>query len=152
MTERELLLIVETLKEFRNILLGQQIKVFTDHKNLTHKNFNTERVLRWRLLLEEFNLELVYIKGAHNVVADALSRLDITSKSLEATLYSASNIELFAANKNELPYFPREYCVIEKYNKNDPAIKKLKVLTSKYMSKLFVEAVWKDSWYAKMIK
>jgi hypothetical protein len=126
MTERELLLIVETLKEFRNILLGQQIKVFTDHKNLTHENFNTERVLRWRLLLEEFNPKLVYIKGAHNVIADALSRLDITSKSLEANLYSASNIELFATNKNELPYFPIKYRVIEKYQKNDPAIKKLK--------------------------
>ena len=41
-TERELLAIVETLKEFRNILLGQQIKVYTDHLNLTYKNFNTE--------------------------------------------------------------------------------------------------------------
>ncbi len=36
-TERELLLIVETLKEFQNILLGQQIVVHTDHQNLTHK-------------------------------------------------------------------------------------------------------------------
>ena len=76
-TERELLAIVETLKEFRNILLGQQIKVYTDHKNLTYKNFNCERVMRWRLILEEFGPELVYLPGEKNVVADALSRLDM---------------------------------------------------------------------------
>ena len=45
-TERELLEIVETLKEFRKILLGQQIILWTDHKNLTYKIFNTERVMR----------------------------------------------------------------------------------------------------------
>jgi hypothetical protein len=75
-TEWELLAIVETLKEFRNILFGQQIRVFTDHQNLTYKNFNTERVMRWRLILEEFGPELIYLPGEENIVADALSRLD----------------------------------------------------------------------------
>jgi hypothetical protein len=73
MTEHELLSIVETLKEFRNILLGHHIKVYTDHKNLTFVNFNTERVMRWRLILEEYAPELIYLKGKHNIVADALS-------------------------------------------------------------------------------
>ena len=45
-TESKLLSIVETIKQLRSILLGQQIKVYTNHKNLTYKSFNTERVLR----------------------------------------------------------------------------------------------------------
>ena len=77
-TKRELLAIVETLKEFRNILLGQQIRVYTDHKNLTYEQFTTERVLHWRLMPEEYGPELIYTKGTTNVVADALSRLDMT--------------------------------------------------------------------------
>ena len=44
-TERELLSIVETLKEHRNILLGHEIEVFTDHQNLVYKTFNTKRVM-----------------------------------------------------------------------------------------------------------
>ena len=75
-SEEKPLSIVETLKEFRNILLGHQITVYTDHKNLTFKQFNTERVMRWRLILEEFGPGLKYIKGENNVVADALSRLE----------------------------------------------------------------------------
>ena len=68
---------METLKEFRNILLGHQITVYTDHKNLTHKFFNTERVMCLRLILEEFGPELKYIKGENNVVADSLSCLEM---------------------------------------------------------------------------
>ena len=61
-TEKELLFIVATLEDFHNILLGHKITVYTDHKNLTYKCFNTERVMRWRLILEEFGPELKYIK------------------------------------------------------------------------------------------
>ena len=75
-TEKELLSIVETLKECRNILLGNQITVYTDHKNLTYKTFNTEHVMRWRLILEEFGPELKYITGENNVVANGLYRLE----------------------------------------------------------------------------
>jgi len=87
-TERELLSIVETLKEYQNILLGQQIEVFTDHKNLVHKHFNTERVMRWRLLPEEFGPKLTYLKGANNVVTDELSRLEIAEEAFSAEAFT----------------------------------------------------------------
>ena len=69
---------METLKEFRNIILGHQITVYTDYKNLTYENFSTERVMHWRLILEEFVHELKYIKVENNVIADALSCLEMS--------------------------------------------------------------------------
>ena len=62
-TERELLSIVEALKEFRNILPGQQIIVHTDHKNLTHGAFTCDRVMRWRLFIEEYSPDIRFIEG-----------------------------------------------------------------------------------------
>ena len=76
-TELELLSIVECLKEFKGMLWGQRIKVYTDHKNLVQdaSGLTSDRVYRWRVLLEEYNPEIVYIKGIDNCVADAISRL-----------------------------------------------------------------------------
>ena len=53
------------------------MKVFMDHKNLVHESElkTSQRVMRWRLLFEEYGPEFEYIKGPKNVVADALSRL-----------------------------------------------------------------------------
>ena len=47
-TDKELLRITEPLKQFRHILLGNEIKVYTDHKNLTYSgtNFSSNRRLR----------------------------------------------------------------------------------------------------------
>jgi hypothetical protein len=76
-TKIELLAIVETFKEFKGMLCGQNKKVFTDHANLMRDalGLTLDRVYRWRLLLEEYGPEIVYIKGIHNTVADAVSRL-----------------------------------------------------------------------------
>jgi hypothetical protein len=46
-TELELLAIVETLCEYKCILLKNLITVYTDHKNLTFSNFTTDHVTRW---------------------------------------------------------------------------------------------------------
>ena len=53
--EKGLLNLVKTLKEVCTVLLGQQLKIFTNNKNLTCKSFNTNCVLRWRLILEEYS-------------------------------------------------------------------------------------------------
>ncbi len=72
--EIELLAIVETLKEFKGMLWGQDIKVYTDHKNLRRDalGLTSDRVYHWQLLLEEYAPEIIYIKGIHNTVADTI--------------------------------------------------------------------------------
>eukprot|EP00957_Ditylum_brightwellii_P200233 15264367-Ditylum_brightwellii.AAC.1 len=74
--EWELLGTVETLKEFKNILLGQQLRVYTNHKNLIYKSFNTARIIQWCMVLEDYAPELIYIPNDKNIVVDSLSCID----------------------------------------------------------------------------
>ncbi len=77
-TKIELLAIVKTLKEFKGMLWGQSIKVYTDHKYLMRDalGLTLNWVYQWKLLLEEYRPKIVYIKGIHNIIADAISRLE----------------------------------------------------------------------------
>ncbi len=151
-TERELLAIVETLKEFRNILLGQKIRVYTDHKNLTFKNFNTDRVMRWRLILEEYSPELIYTKGEDNVVADALSRMPMTTSAqpetnpnlLKLLEQNASFFGMSKARKKSVsapamtqPAFPLSYSNVDKHQQKDKELLRLAQTTDDFTLKIF---------------
>ena len=69
--------IFKTLKDSCTILLDQQLKIYSDHKNIRCKNFNIDRVLWWIIILEEYRPEIEYIPGYKNIVADSLSQLPI---------------------------------------------------------------------------
>jgi hypothetical protein len=76
--EKEALALVLALQHF-NVYLdsGMPIVVFTDHNPLTFLNSlqnPNQRLMRWALFLQPYNLDIRHIKGTHNVMADALSR------------------------------------------------------------------------------
>ena len=76
----------------------------------SYKNFNTEHVMRWRLLIEEFGPPIEYIKGPKNIVANALSRPDLVSSSSDPQ----DMADCYGLNKDDLPSnaFPLTYQLI----------------------------------------
>ena len=77
-TEKEFLAVIFALEKFRSYLIGTKVIIFTNHAALRYllsKKEAKPRLIRWILLLQEFNLEIRDKKGSENVVADHLSHL-----------------------------------------------------------------------------
>ena len=80
--DKELAAIGESLQTWQKLIQGQQVRVETDHKPLTHLHSQkrlTERQLRWMEFFGQFDLTIEHIPGVQNCLADYLSRTEIAA-------------------------------------------------------------------------
>ncbi|GKC03997.1 reverse transcriptase domain-containing protein, partial [Tanacetum coccineum] len=78
-TEKEMLAVVYAFEKFRSYLILNKSIVYTDHSALKYlfaKKDSKARLLRWVLLIQEFKFKVIDTKGAENLVAENLSRLE----------------------------------------------------------------------------
>jgi hypothetical protein len=108
-TEKELLAMVFAIEKFRSYLVGAKIIVYIDHASLKYlltKKDAKPRLIRWILLLQEFDMEIRDKNGVENSVADHLSRLQfeesvelpINDYMRDDTLLKVSTIDPWSTN------------------------------------------------------
>ena len=88
-TAKEFLAVVFSCDKFRKYIFDSKVIIHTNHasiKYLMEKKDAKPRLIRWVLLLQEFDLQIVDRKGEDNPVADNLSRMeDITHDLFQTT-------------------------------------------------------------------
>ena len=82
--------------------------------------------MRWHLLVEEYGPDLIYIKGQNNVVADALSQLQLTEKEFSQAAFAFGNQE-FPEN------YPLTFSEIQHEQQRNPTLQEwIQVKNTKY--------------------
>jgi hypothetical protein len=103
------LAVVFALDKFISYLLGSKIIIYSDHAALKHlfsKKDAKSHLIRWILLLQEFDTEIRDKKGTENVVADHLSRLTIDyTKDAIPISETFPNEQLMHIAHNPAPWF-----------------------------------------------
>jgi hypothetical protein len=103
------------------MLWGQTTKVYTDHENLIRDalGLTTDRVYSWQLLLEELAPEILYIKGIHNSIADAISQLDYNPEVNPTSEFNYSTFGVPTKRETTVKWktFSKLWCC---YNENNP--------------------------------
>ncbi|KAA3456837.1 Transposon Ty3-I Gag-Pol polyprotein [Gossypium australe] len=110
-TEKELLAVVFAFDKFRQHLILSKVVVYTDHSALLYlltKPNAKPQLIRWILLLQEFDLEIQDKKGVENLAADHLSKLE-NPRIRELDENEINNLfpkeQLFSITHSEVPWF-----------------------------------------------
>ncbi|GKE36812.1 reverse transcriptase domain-containing protein [Tanacetum coccineum] len=108
-TEKELMVVVFAFDKFRSYLILSKNIVHTDHSALKHlfkKQDAKSRLIRWILLLQEFDIEIKDRKGTENVAADHLSRIENDESSDDSEVDDNFPREtLMEVNTKDEPWF-----------------------------------------------
>ena len=138
-TEQELLAIVECLKQFRGSLFGYEINVFSYHKNMVYAATMSEyqRLMRWRLILEEFGHNIQHKAGVDNIVTDTLSILPSTpinnnEPCTRKAQCCANKLFAIGREENNDNCFPLNLLIVQRKQQKEPRI--IKSSFSKYIS------------------
>ena len=92
--------------------------------------------MRWRLILEEYNPELIYIQGSKNIAADTLSRLDIGDTHNPIKPNISPLAEHFSLEKEDV-LCPVNYKTIMQYQQNNKSLIETAELNKYYLIKHF---------------
>ena len=131
-TDREALVVIESLKHFKYLIMGHEIIVLTDHKpvlDIFNKPDLSVNRARMFLTIQDYHPKLKYISGKSNVIADALSR-NIKCDSIIAELEVSSLKEEEEENRGEKEkesklLWDRNYIISEQ--DKDDVLSKIKI-------------------------
>ena len=106
-TKKEMLAVVYSCDKFRPYILGSKVTLYIDHATIRYlmmKKDAKSRLIRWVLLLKEFDMEIKDKKGSENVVTNHFSRLEF-DKGIEdfSEIEESFSDEQFMVMETHLP-------------------------------------------------